>query len=309
MIKNLLNEIVSHGDRGAVVPISCVDDLKQDMFDLQNGDYHTGYIDGMAGSTDYFIPADLDFEPRSIILVVKPSPKYMLRFNYCGKIFDCIVPPPTVNEHLNAVGILQYINDYLNPHVFMAAGAGSLPQKLLAVHCGLGFYGRNNLFYDSKFGSYVQLLSYVSDMPCDEIESLWLPIKRMETCENCLECVTSCPTKSIDANRRIINAEICLSSINALGGEFPDWIARNAHNAIIGCVACQDCCPANTHVKDNIVEWAIFTEEETMEILNHKADEPYSDSLIIKIEEKAGLSDWSSWKELLPRNLTVLLNK
>jgi epoxyqueuosine reductase len=307
MIKGLLDKIVFQGDRGVVVPISRVDDLKQDMYDLQNGEYHTGYIDGMAGNTNNFIPTDLGFEPRSVILAVKPSPKYMLQFNYSGKPFDCIVPPPTINEHLNAVEILEYINDYLKPFGFMAAGAGSLPQKLLAVHSGLGFYGRNNLFYDNEFGSYVQLLSYVTDMPCDESETVWFPVSRMETCENCLACVTACPTKSIVADRRIINAEICLSSINSFGGEFPDWLDKNAHNALIGCITCQDCCPGNAHSKNNIVEWVVFTEEETMELLNHKGDKLYSDSLIVKVEQEAGLSDWSAWKELLPRNLGVLI--
>ena len=76
MIKNLLNEIISHGDRGAVVPISRVDDLKQDMYDLKTGDYHTGYIDGMAGHTDYFIPSGLDIklnERSTSIPILSPS--------------------------------------------------------------------------------------------------------------------------------------------------------------------------------------------------------------------------------------------
>jgi len=311
MIKNLLNEMISHRDRGAVVPISRIEDLKQDMYDLKGGDFHTGYIDGMAGSTDYFIPHNLDFDPSSIILAVRPSPKVILKFNYRGKIFDCIVPPPTVNEHLNAVEILKYINGYLKPRGFKAAGAGSLPQKLLAVHCGLGKYGRNNLFYDNEFGSYVQLLSYVSDMPCDEniTEKEWFPPRRMEACEDCLACVKSCPTKSIDPDRRIINAEICLSSINAMREDFPDWLNKNAHNSILGCIACQDCCPGNANHKDIMVERAEFTEDETLELLNHKIGEPYRDSLIVKVEEEAGLSDWSSWKHLLPRNLAVLLQK
>ena len=43
MIKDLLNEMILHGNRGAIVPICRIDDLKQDMRDLQNGAYHTGY--------------------------------------------------------------------------------------------------------------------------------------------------------------------------------------------------------------------------------------------------------------------------
>jgi hypothetical protein len=47
-----------------------------------------------------------------------------------------------------------------------------------------------------------------------------------------------------------------------------------------------------------------FSEEETMELLGHKADEPYSDSLAAKMKE-AGLPEW--FEKVLPRNLAVLL--
>lgn len=308
MIKDLLNEIVSHGDRGAVVPISRINDLKQDMYDLQNGEYHTGYVDWMAGNADKFIPAGLDFEPRSVISVVRPDPKVILRFTYGGKPVNCIVPPLYTNEDAKGEEVLRYISNYVKPLGYTVAGAGSLPQKLLAVHCGLGLYGRNNIFYSNEFGSYAQLLSYISDMPCDESESEWYPLGRMAECENCHMCVTACPTGAIDENRHIINAEICLTSMNENFGEFPEWLDRSAHNAVIGCMKCQDCCPCNAHNENNIVEGATFTEEETMELLNHTGDDEYSDGLISKVES-AGLSGWSVWKHRLPRNLAVLLHR
>jgi len=313
MIKNLLDEIISRGDRGAVVPVSRIDDLKRDMYDLQNGDYHTGFMDWMAGSADRFIPSGLDFEPKSVISIVKPDSKFILRFDYRGKTVECIVPPLYINEDVKFREALQYINDYLNPLGFKAAGAGGIPNKLLAVHCGLGLYGRNNLFYSHDFGSYAQLLSFVSDMPCDEdeTESLWVPAGRMEACENCFACVTSCPTNAIDPNQRIINADICLTAMNEMNGEFPDWLDKNAHHAVIGCLKCQDCCPANARNIDHIKDGLTFTEDETMELLNHlnhKNDEPYSDLLISKINA-AGLSGWGFWPQALPRNLAVLLDQ
>ena len=61
MIKTFLNEISTHGDKGAVVPISRIDDIKQDLEDLKNGEYHTPWIDWMADKADKLLPEDLSF--------------------------------------------------------------------------------------------------------------------------------------------------------------------------------------------------------------------------------------------------------
>lgn len=225
----------------------------------------------------------------------------MLQFNYCGKPVHCVVPPQYADEGSKDIKVLQYINAYLAPLGFMAAVANNLPQKLLAVHCGLGLYGRNNICFNEEFGSSMRVLSYVSDVPCDE--NTWFPIRRMETCEKCRACVTSCPTNAIESTRRLINADICLTSMNEFGGEFPDWLDKDAHNCLVGCMKCQDCCPRNVHNKNNITKGIAFTEEETAELLGHKSDEPYSDLLAAKIEA-AGIS---AWTHVLPRNLAVLL--
>jgi len=176
---------------------------------------------------------------------------------------------------------------------------------LLAVHCGLGLYGRNNICYNEKFGSYMQIMSYISDLPCEQ--TAWLPIKRMNICEECRACVVSCATGVIDPRHElIIDTERCLAHLNESPGEFPDWLDKNAHNSLFGCMKCQDCCPANAQNKNNIVMGTTFTEKETTEILSHKADEPFSDSLVIKLEA-AGLSP----EEInnMPRNLSALLQK
>jgi hypothetical protein len=48
MIKGLLDEIISHGDQGAVVPFSRIIDIKNDMKTLINGEYHTDWLNRMA---------------------------------------------------------------------------------------------------------------------------------------------------------------------------------------------------------------------------------------------------------------------
>ena len=304
MIKVLLCEIDSRGGRGAIVPISRIGDLRQDVEKLKNGDYHTGYTDWMIGSIEQFIPAGLDFEPRSLIAIAAPSPKITLSFTYRGKEVDCLLPPVYADYNVKERETSQYINDFLKPYGFrafdlMEATDDCFPQKLLAVHCGLGKYGRNNICYHEEFGSYIRLLAYASDLPCDEAE--WFPVRRMESCKVCHACVEACPTNSIDLNHLIINADTCLTAINEYGGAFPDRLDKSVHSCLVGCMKCQDCCPKNK--QNNSVKGISFTEEETMELLEHREDETYTDALAAKIQA-AGIMRYA---EILPRNLAVLL--
>ena len=79
MIKGLFDEIISHGDRGAVVPFPCIIDIKNDMKTLINGEYHTYWLNRMANhitdDTNKFVPTDISFKPRLLISVVIPCKK------------------------------------------------------------------------------------------------------------------------------------------------------------------------------------------------------------------------------------------
>ena len=145
-------------------------------------------------------------------------------------------------------------------------------------------------------------MTYISDLPCDEAP--WFPLRRMAICENCHACVTSCPTNAIDSNRRLIDSDKCVTLANETSGEFPQWFDKDTLTCILGCMKCQDCCPANAHNKNNVTMGVTFTEEETTEILNHKDDECYTDSLTAKITALGILPEFVS---VIPRNLAVLL--
>jgi epoxyqueuosine reductase len=307
MIKGLLDEIISHGDRGAVVPFSRVNDLKKDMFDLKNGEFHTDWINRMVNhitaDENKFIPPDVGFEPRSLICIVMSDSKVILSFNDRGKSIECVVPPNYVGFDTRNARALKYINDYLAPLGYSAAIAPTLPQKMLAVHCGLCLYGRSNICYNDDFGSYTQIMTYISDLPCED--AAWFPLRRMEICENCTACVAACPTGVIDPNRRLIDSDRCITYFNEFPGEFPEWLPQDAHNSITGCSKCQDCCPANKMNENNIKTGPVFTAEETAELLKNNGSEPYSDSLRAKLEA----TDITEFKkpDILPRNLRALL--
>ena len=311
MIKSLMNTIASHGDRGAVVPFSRVDDLKNDMLELKNGEYHTDWLDRMAkhmaGDENRFIPSDTDFTPRALISIVMPNPKVLLQFCYRGNLIHCVVPPHYTNWYQKNDHALRYLKNYLAPHGFSVAIVKTLPQKLLAVHCGLAQFGRNNICYNDEFGSHMQIMSYITDLPCDETQ--WFPLRRIDKCEKCHACVTSCPTGAIDSTRRLINADRCITAINELPDvEFPEWISKEAHNSVVGCVLCQDCCPGNAHNINNVITGVVFSEEETEELLSNMGDTPYSVPLTAKIEATGIPPEYASAR-VLPRNLAALINQ
>jgi epoxyqueuosine reductase len=309
MINDLLSVIRSHGNRGAVVPFSRIDDLKKDMVDLKNGEYHTDWLDRMTkhitGNENRFIPSDISFVPRSLISVVMPSPKVILQFCYRGNAIPCIVPPHYTNWYENNGQALQYIGDYLASLGYSIVTAETITQKLLAVHCGLGQYGRNNICYNDEFGSYIQIMTYISDMPCDG--AAWRPLTRMEICDNCGACAASCPVGAIDSSRQLINSDRCITNFDELPDiEFPDWMDNGAHNSIVGCIKCQDCCPANAINKDNIKMGVTFSEAETLELLNNNGGTPYSESLAAKVAA-SGIPPEYAKPNVLPRNLRALL--
>jgi epoxyqueuosine reductase len=263
MVAGLLDVIRTNGAQAAVVPFTRVADLKSDMHELISGDFQTSWLKRMANhminDANKFIPADISFEPCSLISVVIPSPKVLLQFHHEGKPALCVLPPHYADWNKNNMRVLQCIIDYLEPSEYTAEIAPTITQKLLAAHCGLGRYGRNNIFYNDEFGSYIQIMTYVSDLPC--AEAAWYPVRRMELCEKCCACVIACPTGAIDIERRLVNSDRCITFANESPGEFPDWLDEDAHNSITGCAKCQDCCPANKRNMDNTKMGTKFTKK------------------------------------------------
>jgi len=308
MISDLLGIIESNGDRGAIVPFSRIEDLRNDLIELKNNKFHSNWLDRMinwvANDANNFIPSDIKFKHHSLISIIMPSPKVILKFEYNGKILDCILPPHYFNWELNNDRVLHYLSEYLRPFGYSITKIITLPQKMLAVHCGLALYGRNNICYNNELGSFMQIMTYISDFPCNEDN--WFPLKRMELCDKCNICINSCPTNIIEKNRRLINSDRCLTLINESSEDFPEWIDKKFHNSIIGCIKCQEDCPGNIQNKDNVKKGMLFTEDETREFLTHKKGDTYSNSLEYKLKSIGTLQEFI---EVMPRNLKALIKE
>ena len=68
MINGLLAAIRTKGDRGAIIPFYRIGDIKKDMLDLKNGNYHSSWLDRIANRitdpANQFIPSRLSFQPQ-----------------------------------------------------------------------------------------------------------------------------------------------------------------------------------------------------------------------------------------------------
>ncbi|HDP96244.1 MAG TPA: 4Fe-4S dicluster domain-containing protein [Euryarchaeota archaeon] len=177
-----------------------------------------------------------------------------------------------------------------------------LPVKLLAVRSGLALYGKNNLTYVPRYGSFHRLMAYYTDY--DSPKDYWQEKKSLPLCDNCKACLDACPTKAVQKDRFMIQADICLTYLNEKDSKhgFPDWVDISAHNSLVGCMHCQRACPYDKSVLNWYEDRIIFSEKETSYLLKGK----YSGVRAEKIEKK--LNKIGLDLTLFPRNLIVLLS-
>jgi epoxyqueuosine reductase len=245
------------------------------------------------------LPASFS-EAKSIIITVAPQPKVSLEFEYSGKKRYAIIPPTYIYD--TDKEIADIIAPYLKKHGYKIEGA-RLPTKLLAVRSGLAKYGRNNIAYIDGWGSYFRLRAFFSDIPCTNDH--WQEPEAMELCSKCTACIKKCPTHAISADKFLVNAGRCLTFFNEASYDFPKWIDPAWHNCLIGCMICQDVCPANKEHTAWIMPGGEFSEEETEMILKGASKDKLPAQTSKKLEKVAMLDDF----ELLQRNLKVLLEK
>jgi len=146
-----------------------------------------------------------------------------------------------------------------------------VPLKYLAGRSGLGAFGRNNLIFVDGMGSYCLLHAFATDAP--------LPgdapgeARLLGECRHCHACISACPTQAISRSRFVLDAGRCLTLFNENPGEFPNWILPNMHQALMGCMKCQDVCPENSRIPELRVTLEAVAEENTRKIFGRKPDE------------------------------------
>ena len=305
MIELMRREMLKRGEKLTMIPVSRLQDIRQDIEDLKKRNTLNDFQQFIINKIYQLDLPKVDFEIKSILLVATPSPAMTnINLHWEGKSYIFPIPATYTDFISLPIQLGQYLNEMLNPKGYHAVFASSLPRKLLAVRSGLGIYGRNNICYVDGMGSFLNISTFYTDIPCTE--DAWYDIRQMDSCRNCRACVNNCPTGAITEERTLIDTGRCLTFYNEAGEDcdFPEWIDMSAHNSIVGCMRCQSICPKNKEYLNNTVGLYDFDEAETALLLDGAPLEQFSAGMKQKLEA-LGITDYLG---TLPRNLKVLLN-
>jgi epoxyqueuosine reductase len=301
---DLQRQLLDADFKSAIVSIERLPDLRQGFEKLlEDKSLDKAFYDEIVsryGLKWHFDPPASFSDAKSIILTAAPQPKVSLEFEFSGKKHYANIPPTYIHDTDQEIS--DIIAPYLQEHGYKMDGA-RLPTKLLAVRSGLAKYGRNNITYIDGWGSYYRLRAFFSDMPCKNDH--WQEPVALDLCSKCTACIKKCPTQAISADRFLVNAGKCLTFFNEASYDFPEWLDPTWHNCLIGCMICQDVCPANKEHTSWIMPGGEFSEEETQMILQGVSGDKLPAQTSKKLEKVAMLDDY----ELLQRNLRVLLEK
>ncbi len=302
MTEIVFSQLAKLGYKASIVSVGYLGDLEREIENRHStGSFDEEFYQERLSRFVFRLPDSL-LQARSVIIVAVPRPQIQVIFTWKGEKVPCVIPPTYVASTETDRRLENLLTGILGSENYRVAQA-LLPEKLLAVHSGLGSYGRNNICYVGGMGSFHQLVAFYTDFSSGE--DSWQESKLMKMCEKCSACLRSCPTGAITPKRFLLRAERCISFHNERIGDFPGWIDPNWHNCIVGCLLCQTVCPENKSLLQWIEKKEEFSQEETDLLLEGKQLDRLPSSVIRKLERL----ELIEYLDVLSRNLSVLLNK
>lgn len=180
---------------------------------------------------------------KGVMAVAVPRPAHRLSFEDDTGPFEVTLPPTYVRYS----ALFKEVRDDITSTIPELHGHLEIlvaPLKSVACRLGLVTYGRNNLTYIPDWGSYFQLLGYVTDADIG-IADDWSPkpLQLMPECENCGICSSACPTGAINEERVLLHAESCTTLFSEQPGDLNHDLPDDC---LFGCLECQQICPANS---------------------------------------------------------------
>ena len=286
----------------AMIPAQCLAPVRHNVDQLRKGEFGSDLIETVVRHFYDFDFSGVPFPVRSIVVTLLPKKIVKVGYQWNGKMGLCYTDgwsEDTLTRDAAEVSVRERIEQA----GYRVVRFDALPQKQLAVRSGLAEYGRNNIAYAEGMGSFIQIMTFLTDMPCEEAPPM--EMRTMAACENCGACARYCPTGAIDKDRYLIRAERCLTYFNEFiePAPFPEWIPKTAHHSLHGCMICQLNCPENRPYLDRAVQPVSFDEEEVSALLKGRAMDDLPPRLMDKVR-KLELEDYLS---LIPRNLMAVI--
>jgi epoxyqueuosine reductase len=219
-----------------------------------------------------------------------------------GKRIETVVPP----TYAFAREVDERVKKVMTESVASTAlrlQKAFVPLKTLAARSGLILYGKNNIAYIPKKGSFLRLTAFYINLVCED--DAWGERKMLPACKTCRNCLKACPNGVIGEDRFLIKVERCLTFLNEQSAEkeFPDWVDPATHNAIVGCMHCQRVCPYDKSLINSYVDGGEFSEAETAYLLRGEFKGDKAKAMEDKLKF-IGLD-----LSIFPRNLNVLLEQ
>jgi epoxyqueuosine reductase len=213
----------------------------------------------------------------SIILVAVPRPAHIARFDYRGGSFDFALPPTYYNYGGFFEVVRKDLEGFFRDRASFQLQLRTLkaPLKTIATRTGFARYGRNNIAYLEGLGSYVQLMGFASRFPfrAPAPPGILEPAA-LELCARCEACRRACPTGAIGPDRFLLHAERCVTWFSEYEGPLPEAFGKARRPCLVGCMVCQEVCPANKGLLRLERLPIHFTQEETEYLLGTSPGAP-----------------------------------
>jgi epoxyqueuosine reductase len=206
--------------------------------------------------------------PRSLVLLALPRPAHVVTFREGKRDIELVLPPTYVEYKLTFDRVRGWFRDDLGLDASQA-GLLNAPLKSLAAAAGLISYGRNNLGYVPGLGSFVQLIGIVTGFGLEpDGELLRIEDRSLGACESCRACAKACLTGAIDRRRFLVRAERCFTLFSESKDPFPETLSPSSGDCLIGCLRCQEVCPANKGLLRREHTGLVFDGRETEAMLS-----------------------------------------
>jgi epoxyqueuosine reductase len=296
----VLRGLSEAGLQGRIVPAQRIIDIGYDILSLKNeGLLDKEFYDMYMSKYKYGLPESMP-GAKSLIIIAVPTTGIRLTFMHKGRAYTCIVPP----TYAHNVDIDKKVKTILEKALDGGRVVkGIFPFKTLAARTGLARYGKNNITYAEGCGSFHRLTSFYTEVDLETDH--WQKKEVLSMCGDCELCLRACPTGAIKRDRFLLRADKCLTFHNEMPSEraFGAAIKLSAHNAIVGCMRCQEACPMNEANKGTMVDGEVYTEEETDYLLKGEFQNEGAEEIMEKLE-RSGLD-----LSIFPRNLIVLIEQ
>jgi epoxyqueuosine reductase len=302
MINNLQAFLDKYDLKGRTIPAARLKDLERDYNEISD----KGLIDSKLEELylrnfSFSKPEGLE-DFNSLVILSMARPIHRLGINYKGKKIKVLLPPTYINYQKINQKIFKLFRDWMNSAGYRVFTA-RLPLKLLSVRSGLAKYGKNNISYIGKWGSFHQLFGFFTDIKADT--DPWQDMEALDACKTCTLCIRNCPTGAIKKDRFLLDAARCLTFLNESEEDIPPWVDPQVHNSLIGCMRCQDVCPYDRKLIKWIEDIGELDGKETEMLLDYDEEKDKDSPLIGKYKE-LGIHEFL---DLVPRNLRLLLKK